>query len=262
LCYYPYALIVDTIIGKIPKLKNINGRPEHLREKVGFFGDSRFIGLIMGLGIGISAGYNLRDVLELGISVAGVVFILPKMANILGEGLIPISEGVKDFIIQKYPKLKDARMGMDVAVIIGMPEVIVSGILVMPIAVLLSMVLPGVRFTPLGDLPNVIGAGAMIVIATRGNIFRSVIAYIPIVIGKLYAATALAGLYTNIVIASHIDVNNFMGEVTSFQDGGNLFRTFLYYLFTGHSWTYVVLPLVFGLLWFTYRVYKKENIRA
>lgn len=256
--YYPIALLVDALLDKIPKIRDVNGNPEHIQEKLGFFGQSMFIGFLMGIGIGIAAGYNFKNVAELGISVAGVVYIIPKMASILGEGLIPISTGAKICILKKYPHMKDARMGMDLAVIVGMPSAIVTGIIVMPIAVVLALFLPGIKFVPLGDLPNLIAAGTLIVVAARGNVFRSVIAYIPIIIGKLYAATALSFIYTDLAVENNIVINNFSGDITSFQDGGNLFRVYIFYLFTGHGWAFVILPVIMFLFFFTYRQYKKD----
>ncbi len=258
IAYYPIALFVDKVIERIPVLKKIEGNPERIQEKLGFVGDPRFIGFIMGGGIGLFAGYSVKDAATLAMSVAGVVYIMPKMAGILGDGLIPISNSAKEFIMGRSPKLAHARMGMDLAVIIGLPEIIVTGIIVMPIAVVLALTLPGISFIPLGDLPNLIPVAALIVVATKGNIFRAVIAYIPIIIGKLYISTNLSYLYTAIAVDKNIDVNGFTGNITSFQDGGNLLRGYIFYLFTGQRWAFFLIPLVVGLLFFTYTVYRKE----
>lgn len=259
IAYYPIALVMDKIIDHIPVLKKIDGNPQHIQEKLGFAGDPRFIGFFMGGAIGLFAGYSVKDAATLAISVAGVVYIMPKMAGILGDGLIPISNGAKAFIIRKSPRLAHARIGMDLAVIIGLPEVIVTGIIVMPIAVVLALVLPGISFIPLGDLPNLIPVAALIVIATRGNIFRAVIAYIPIIIGKLYISTNLSSLYTTIAVDNNIDIKGFAGNITSFQDGGNLLRGYIFYIFTGQRWALFMLPVVIGLLIYTYSVYCKES---
>ncbi|BEP29884.1 PTS transporter subunit IIC [Helicovermis profundi] len=257
---YPIALFIDNLIERIPLIRSINGNPEKLQKKLGFFGDSMFIGFLMGIGIGIAAGYSFKEIANLGISVAGVVYIIPKMSGILGEGLIPISTGAKKFILNKFSHMKDSRMGMDLAVIIGMPEAIVTGILVMPIAVILALFLPGIKFIPLGDLPNLIAGGTLIVVATRGNIFRSVIAFIPIIIGMLYSATDLSELYTKIAIDNRVLVTNVSSGITSFQDGGNVLRTYMYYLFTGNRFTLFLIPIIVMLLIFTYRQYKKDEI--
>ena len=259
-CYYPYALAMDWILSRIPVIKKINGNPEHIRERFGFFGDPMFIGLIIGTGLGIAADYDFKETANLGISVMAVVFLLPRMAGILGEGLMPISEETKKYILTKFPTMHDARIGMDLAVVIGNPATIATGILVMPMAVILSLILPGVDFIPVGDLPNLIPAGAFIVIAMRGNIFRSVISYIPIIIGHLYFATALSGFFTKITLESEIRITNFNGNITSFLDGGNLFRNYLHALFTGSTWAYMLVPIMLVLVWIAYRSYKKDEL--
>ena len=260
-CYYPYALAMDWIIDKIPVIKKINGNPKHVQERFGLIGDPMFMGLFIGLGLGIAAGYDVKEIASLGISVMAIVFLLPRMAAILGEGLMPISEAVKKHVLAKFPSMHDARIGMELAVVIGHPANIATGILVMPIALLFALLLPGVGFIPVGDLPNLIPAGAFIVIAMRGNIFRSVISFIPIIIGHLYWATALSAFFTKITLDSQINLSNFNGKITSFMDGGNLLRNYLFYLFTGKTWTYFLIPVVIGLFYLTYKTYKKDDLR-
>ncbi len=258
-CYYPYALCMDWLIDKIPRVKNINGDPEHIRERFGFFGDPMFIGLVIGLGLGVAADYEFKEIANLGISVMAVVFLLPRMATILGEGLMPISEATKKQLLKKFPSMHDARIGMDLAVVIGHPANIATGILVMPITLILAIILPGVGFIPVGDLVNLIPAGALIVIAMRGNIFRSVISFIPILIGHLYLATHLSGFFTQITLERQIEIPNFRGNITSFLDGGNLLRNYLYGVFSGVGWTIALMPVIVVMLWVTYRTYKKDE---
>ncbi|WP_219884422.1 PTS galactitol transporter subunit IIC [Orenia metallireducens] len=257
--YYPIALVTDKVIERIPKINRINGNPEHIQKRLGFFGEPMFIGLLLGIGLGVIAGYDLKEVADLAINIAAVVFILPRMAGILGEGLIPISTGAKNYLLDKFPSMEDARIGMDLAVLIGYPAVIVSGIILMPIALILAVLLPGIRFIPLADLPNMIGAVTLVVVATRGNLFRAVIAFIPIIIGKLYIASAMAGTYTNLLDKAGIVISQYKGNITSFLDGGNLFRVYWVYLFQGNLWAIGILPIFSLLIYITWKEYKKRN---
>ncbi|OCL27671.1 PTS galactitol transporter subunit IIC [Orenia metallireducens] len=257
--YYPIALATDKLIEKIPKINRINGNPEHIQKRLGFFGEPMFIGLLLGIGLGIIAGYNLKEVADLAINIAAVVFILPRMAGILGEGLMPISTGAKNYLLNKFPGMEDARIGMDLAVLIGYPAVIVAGIILMPIALILAILLPGIKFIPLADLPNMIGAVTLIVVATRGNLFRAVVAFIPIIIGKLYIASAMSSTYTNLLDRAGIVISQYKGNITSFLDGGNLFRIYWVYLFQGNIWAIGILPIVSFLIYITWKEYKKRN---
>ena len=90
----------------------------------------------------------------------------------------------------------------------------------MPIAIVIALILPGNRMLPLGDLPSLISQVAVIVLVCRGNVFRSVIAGIPLVIGYLLIATNLAPLITSL---SH-QVGAMVPEgvlITAMTDGGN-----------------------------------------
>lgn len=246
--YYPIGLVLDKVLDCIPGLNKVNANPENIRKKLGFFGEPMFIGLIMGAGLGIAAHYSVKDILDLSFSIAAVVFILPRMSSILGEGLMPISEGAKTYILNKFPSMKNAYIGMDLAVLLGNPAAVVTGILLMPAALILALLLPGVKFIPLGDLPNMIGAVVMIAVACRGNVIRSFIASIPVIVGKLYAASAMADTYTALAANANFSVKGYNGVITSFLDGGNLLRTWFVYLFSGKLWAIILIIPVISLI--------------
>lgn len=74
-----------------------------MKEKMGLLGEPMIIGFIFGLFLGIGAGYNVKEIIELAFGIAAAIYILPKMAGIVGNSLIPISEGMKDFIKNIFP---------------------------------------------------------------------------------------------------------------------------------------------------------------
>lgn len=256
--YYPIGIIMDKIMNHIPGLNKVNANPENIKKRLGFFGEPMFIGLVMGAGLGIAAGYNVKDVFDLAFSIAAVVFILPRMCSILGEGLMPISDGAKAYILKKFPSMKNAYIGMDLAVLVGNPAAVVTGILLMPVALVLALILPGVRFIPLGDLPNLIGATVLIVVACRGNVIRSMIASIPVIIGKLYVASAMADTYTTLAQKANFSVKGYNGTITSFLDGGNLLRTWFAFLFSGKLWAVLLLIIIIPVIIYTRKVSKAE----
>ncbi|MDR7869536.1 MAG: PTS transporter subunit IIC [Tissierellaceae bacterium] len=258
--HYPLALIGNKIIDKIPGINKINADPEAMQNRLGLFGEPMIIGLILGLILGISAGYEIREVLEIGIRFSAVIFILPQMGGILGESLIPIAEGMKSFIQEKLPNTGERFIGLDVAVLFGLPENIVTALLLIPTSILLAIILPGVNFIPLGDLTNLLVPVAFITIATKGNIIRSYLLGVPMVIGTLYMASWIAPLLTE--IALKIDYEVVSGETfTSFLDGGNLFRTWIIMVLDKNIIAIIFIPIVIGLIYYTYR-YHKSLIHA
>jgi PTS system galactitol-specific IIC component len=254
IAYYPLGVIGDWLLAKVPGLNRWNANPEKIRAKLGAFGEPMVIGLILGMLLGLGAGYDFKLLLELAFSIAAVIYILPEMCAILGRGLMPMSEQMKVYLKEKFPQTGETHIGLDCAIIIGNTSVIVTGLLMMPLALILALVLPGINFVPLGDLPNVLGAILMVVVATRGNIVRSVIIGIPIIIGNLYVASQMAVFYTDLARKFNFRFEGYQGMVTGFLDGGNLLRFWIIETFAGAWWAWLVTPAVVGMLYWTYRL--------
>lgn len=248
--YYPVAKIMNSFIDRIPKLNKLEADPENIKKKLGIMGEPMIIGLILGIVLGIASGYDIKKILELAFSVAAVVYILPMMSGILTKGLIPISDGMKEFLHKKAPNLKEKHIGLDLAVIVGNPSVVVTGLLLMPISLLLAFIIPGVNFIPLGDLPNTIGFAAMLVVASRGNIIRGIIVCTPIIAGKLIAASSLASVYTAIAKSVDMKFTGYEGQITGFLDGGNLFRFWMLRVFEGRLWALLIIPIVVWIIYY------------
>jgi galactitol PTS system EIIC component len=248
--YYPIAKIMNNFIDKIPKLNKIEADPEHIQKRLGIMGEPMIIGLVLGILLGFSSGYDVKKILELGFSISAVVYILPIMSGILTKGLMPISDGIKEFLHKKAPHLKEKYIGLDLAVILGNQSVIVTGLLLMPISLFLAFIIPGVNFIPLGDLPNIIGFEAMIIVACSGNIIRGLIICTPLIAGKLIVASKLSSVFTAIAKGVDIKFPNYEGDITSFLDGGNIFRFWMLRLFEGRLWAFILIPLAVWIIYY------------
>jgi PTS system galactitol-specific IIC component len=163
---------------------------------------------------------------------------------------MPISDGMKEFLNKKAPHLKEKYIGLDLAVILGNQSVIVTGLLLMPISFLLAFIIPGVNFIPLGDLPNIIGFEAMIIVACSGNIIRGLIICTPLIAGKLIVASKLSSVFTAIAKVVDIKFPGYEGEITSFLDGGNIFRFWILRLFEGRLWAFILIPLAVLIIYY------------
>ena len=258
--YYPIAKVLDRIIDKIPKLNKIEANPEHIQKKLGMLGEPIIIGFVLGVTLGGVSGYGIKNILELGFSIAAVVHILPIMSGVLTKGLLPISEGMQSFLHKKAPHLKNKHIGLDSAVIIGHPSVVVTGLLLMPLSLLLAFLIPGVNFIPLGDLPNTIGFAGMVVVACKGNIIRSLIVSIPILSAKLLAASNLTSVYTELALRTQMELGGYQGQITGFLDGGNVFRFWLLRIFEGKLWALGCLPIVVGIFLYSRYTSLKQNV--
>jgi len=252
--YYPLGMIGDWLLARVPGLNRWDANPEKIRAKLGVFGEPMVIGLLMGLLLGWGAGYDLKLLLELGFSIAAVIYILPMMGGILGRGLMPLSEQMKGYLGKKFSQAGEMYIGLDHAVIIGHTSVVVTSLLLMPLALILALILPGIKFIPLGDLANIVGTVVIVVVATRGNIIRSVIIGIPIIIGNLYVASHMAIIYTDLARKFNFGFGEYQGVITSFLDGGNILRFWIFKTFSGAWWAWLLAPAVVGMLYWTYRL--------
>ena len=244
----------------IPGVRNIDINPMTIQKRFGIFGEPMMVGTVLGLLLGIVAGYDLQGILTTGISIGAVMFILPRMVRILMEGLLPLSEAIKKFLNERYPDRDDLYIGLDIAVAVGNPAIISTALLLTPIAVLLAFVLPGNTVLPLGDLANLAVMASMVVLSTKGNVFRAVIIAIPIIIGDLYIASAIAPFITGMAK----DVNfsfpeGSSGLVSSFLDGGNPLRFWLLQIFNGNILALGLIPVVGVIIFWIYKVTYKQT---
>ncbi|ECR9951937.1 PTS galactitol transporter subunit IIC [Salmonella enterica] len=255
--FFPIGLLFDKIIDKIPGVNRIHIDPENVQKKMGIFGEPMMVGTILGVLLGIIAGYDFKHILLLGISIGGVMFILPRMVRILMEGLLPLSEAIKKYLNAKYPGRDDPFIGLDIAVAVGNPAIISTALILTPISVFIAFLLPGNKVLPLGDLANLAVMASMIVLACRGNIFRAVITAIPVIVADLWIATKIAPFITGMAK----DVNFKMaegssGQVSSFLDGGNPFRFWLLEIFNGNIIAIGLIPVLALVIYGVFRLTK------
>lgn len=257
--FFPIGLLGDKIIDKIPVIRKWDINPETVQKRFGIFGEPMMVGLLLGVLLGIVAGYDLKGVLMLGINIGAVMFIFPRMVRILMEGLMPLSDAIKGFLHKRFPERKDLFIGLDIAVAIGNPSIISTALLLTPITVLTAFILPGNQTLPMGDLANLAVMISMVVLATKGNVFRSLLIGIPIIIGDLLIATALAPTITKLAR----DVNFSFPEgstdlVSSFLDGGNPFRFWLTKIAEFNIIAIALIPVIGLIVWWLYKTTRSK----
>lgn len=255
--FFPIGLLFDKIIDKIPGVNRIHIDPENVQKKMGIFGEPMMVGTILGVLLGIIAGYDFKHILLLGISIGGVMFILPRMVRILMEGLLPLSEAIKKYLNAKYPGRDDLFIGLDIAVAVGNPAIISTALILTPISVFIAFLLPGNKVLPLGDLANLAVMASMIVLACRGNIFRAVITAIPVIVADLWIATKIAPFITG--MAKNVNfkmAEGSSGQVSSFLDGGNPFRFWLLEIFNGNIIAIGLIPVLALIIYGVFRLTK------
>ncbi|MBN2627197.1 MAG: PTS galactitol transporter subunit IIC, partial [Spirochaetales bacterium] len=156
----------------------------------------------------------------------------------------------------RFPERRNLVIALDTGILMKNRSIMVTGLILMPIALVISLILPGNRTLPLGDLPNLISVMALSVLLFRGNVLRAVIAGIPVVVTYLLIASKMAPLFTALAAESGALDETGM-EITAFTDGGNQFRYLLFELFQGKLWSFIALALLLLSLFFTWKRYKR-----
>jgi galactitol PTS system EIIC component len=227
----PYALLaipLNALMDRIPGLNKLEADPASIQKRFGLFGETMFLGLAIGLLIGI-AGYGFDDpradsiaILTLGITVAAVMVILPRMVAILMEGLVPVSESARTFMQKRFPGRR-YYIGLDSAIAAGQPAVVATSLILVPVTLLVAIALAplGNRVLPLVDLATIPFIVAVMVPLFRGNIVRSVIGGAIAIGGGLFIATAISGTFTAVALASGFDNASGSSQISSLVDGAN-----------------------------------------
>ncbi|MCM3714139.1 galactitol-specific PTS transporter subunit IIC [Halalkalibacter oceani] len=227
--YAPGIFLVKGL-QRIPGVKKWNVDPETIEKRFGILGESMFIGLVLGATIGFLAGYSIGDVIEIGIAMAAVMVLMPRMVKILMEGLMPVSESAREWLNKRFGD-REIYIGLDAAVALGHPSVISTALILVPITVFMAVVLPGNALLPFGDLATIPFIVAFIVGAARGNIVHSVIVGTIMIAISLYIATDVAPLFTQMAIDSNFNIPEGAGQISSIDQGGNIINYIIVKLF-------------------------------
>ena len=221
LAWVPFGIATNWVIERIPGLKKIDMQPEKIQKRFGVFGEPLTLGFILGIAIALMAGYDISKTLTLAINVAAAMVLLPKMIDILVEGLTMVRDHVEKQLKKWFPK-RSFYIGMDTALLIGEPSVLATGLILIPIAIILAFILPGNKMLPFVDLASLMFLLALVTPFVKRNMFRMVIAGTLILICILYVGTSIAPEYTQSAISSKIpmgkgitSMSNIVGSATT-----------------------------------------------
>lgn len=217
----PIGILVGWLITKIPGIGKLHADPDTIQKRFGIFGEPMMMGLILGIIIGLLAGYDVAGVTKIGVAMAAVMFLMPRMVKILMEGLIPISEAAREFLQKRYGD-RDIYIGLDAALSVGHPSVIATALILVPITIFIAIILPGNKVLPFGDLATIPFYIAFVVAFLRGNIIHSVLAGSVMVALSLWMATNFADVHTLLMEGAEFTAPGGATQISSLDLGGNL----------------------------------------
>lgn len=212
------ALPLNWLMDRIPGINKIKITPKTIQKRMGIFGDASVMGLVIGLVIGFLAKYPFAKVLNLGVTTAAVLILMPRMVSLLMEGLTPISEGANEFIKKRFPG-RNLYIGMDSALAAGNETVLSSALLLVPVTLLIAVILPGNTTLPFGDLATLPYMIAIMAAVFGGDIFRTIVGGIVDIVITLYIASWVAPFVTASAKAAHFGLQG-ASQITVLSDGG------------------------------------------
>ena len=254
------ALPINWVLDRIPGVKNIHWTPETIQKKLGVFGDSAVMGLIIGIVIGALAQYDLTKILNLGITTSAVLILMPRMVAILMEGLSPISEAANTMVQKHFPG-RNLYIGMDSALAVGQEAVLSASLILVPVSLLIAVILPGNRVLPFGDLATIPFMLAVMAAVFGGNVFRIVVGGIIDIAVSLYIASWIAPLLTTAAKSAHFAMNG-ASSISVLSDGGAWTTLLIVGLGKLMSWSgmAIVFVIILGLMIWLNKFKKTEKV--
>ena len=231
--WMPFAKFMDKIYDKIPGFNKLDADPEHLKEKIGFFGDPMFIGLIVGAVLSILSGQGPSEVIASALNIAAVLLLLPKMVSLLMEGLSTIAQYTQTWAQNmKFLKGKELYIGIDGGILMGRPSVIVVGVIMIPIMLALAAIVPGNRVLPIADLAVLTSWFCWCPVAAKDNIFRGIVSAIIQGVVILLIATAMTNIHDIMAVQSGYIYAEGISHTSALVMGQELLPDLLYKIFS------------------------------
>lgn len=249
---YPMNWVLD----RIPGVNKISMDLNKAQKYLGIFGESTMLGFILGCIIGGLAKYSVGAAFNLGVHMAAVMVLIPKMTSLFVEGLMPISEAATEFTSKRF-KNRKFLIGLDAAVVVGDSRVITTALVLIPLTILMAAILPGNRVMPFADLAVITFRIALVVAIARGNVFRSILMGLVVMAAILYAGTLTSPVLTAVATQTGLDFKGQM--ISSFASVSMTISFLVYQVFINNLMiTVPILLIALGVIYyFAQRAYKR-----
>ncbi len=201
--FVPFALVLNKLLDKIPGFGKLNIDAEGMKKKFGLLGEPLFLGVLVGCAIGALSCRSWEEVVDqipyilgLGIKMGAVMELIPRITSLFIEGLKPISDATRELIARKFKGAVGLNIGMSPALVIGHPATLVVSLLLIPVIILLAVILPGNEFLPLASLAGMFYLFPLVLPITKGNVLKTFIIGLVVLVIGLYFVTNLAPYFT------------------------------------------------------------------
>lgn len=227
--FVPFAVVINKVLDKIPGFDKLNIDAEGMKKKFGIMGEPLFLGVIVGCAIGALACKDSQElvagipgILGLGIKMGAVMELIPRITSLFIEGLKPISDATRELIARKFKNSAGLNIGMSPALVIGHPTTLVVSLLLIPVVLFLSVILPGNQFLPLASLAGMFYLFPAVLPITKGNVLKTFIVGLIALIVGLYFVTNLAPFFTEAATDVYVKTQDAAVRIPEGFQGGAL----------------------------------------
>lgn len=227
--FVPFAWGINWLLDKIPGFNKLEIDAEGLKKKFGLLGEPLFLGVVVGIGIGCLSYRswdeivgNIPKILGLGIKMGAVMALIPRVTVFFIEGLKPISEATRELIAKKFKGAEGLNIGMSPALVIGDPTTLVVSLLLIPCTLVLAVLMPGNEFLPLASLAGMFYVFPLVLPYTKGNVLKTFIVGLVVIILGLYMVTSLAPYFTEAAHDVFVQTQDSAVAIPAGFEGGSL----------------------------------------
>ena len=209
--FAPFAKLVCWLLDLIPTKGRRDITLGWLKKKIGYLADPAFLSTVFTIIMGLVCRISFSSTLQMAVQVGALVFIMPKLMLVLGESIRPIAAGLADVSERKFSLRGNLHLGLPATCGLGNPTAMLLSLIMVPVTILLAKLMPNVLYVPTVDfymMPYVI---ILIVTVCHGGLIRSFVSSVVAVTAMLYSSSALAGLFTQALVAADYNTYSTLG---------------------------------------------------
>lgn len=219
--YGPIAYWFNKLFDKVPAIRDSNLTADTIKNKLGVLGEPGLIGFVLGIIMGLLAGYDVTEALNTGIKLGAALYFVPLCTKILIEGLNETTSVLTDWVNRRF-KDREIYIGLDGVVLAGMPETLAVGLLFVPIALIVSIILPWNTVLPIGMLSVGFILCAIFMPFFKMNILKGAIFCVVVVTCELFIGQMLAPQFTEIAMNAGYEIPYGSIQITNAANLPNL----------------------------------------
>ena len=257
-----FAILIDPIYNLLGLHKKRVHRKRRWHHPA-LLGEPMTLGFLIGMGIGLLGSVRQLDTLqgwgtacECAIATAAIMAIFPKVASMFAQAFVPITEAAKSHV-----KGEDREwfIAINDAVGFGEPRNLETGLILIPVMILLAILLPGNRVLPVVDLlalPYMIEGLTAVYHGNRLKIFLTAVIWFGL---GLWMCSFTAPLFTRVAVAAGFSISAGMIYITSFNILGKPLMGLIFLAFLSQNPVWIALTVViYLLLAILYKKYKLQ----